>query len=282
MNSEIWICQSFWTRPMINNNDYSNVLKVNLQIAALSLLYAHNSGYKVRMHTDSIGYQYLKEFGYDDIKLTLDKIPDNANTILFAQPKFYTLLEEGIGIIHIDFDVFLKKRINEIDNFYNNQNIDVIYQCIENNIQCIYTNELELFKNNQYLCKYIKDFDESFAINVGTIGFNDKDLFNKYINNYFNVLQDIQKYNIELKSCPDLILEQLTLYNYIINKKAEKLLPDMNICDYEDISKYADKIGYQHLQGPYKHTDKGKTFIDAYLYKFNKKLYSIINNFKLD
>ena len=85
------IVQSLWTKPIKS----AEHLRKTLFIAALSLAYAHNSGYKVHMHTDSKGYELLKKFGYDKLEKTLDAIPASVPTELFAAGKFYAMRAEA-------------------------------------------------------------------------------------------------------------------------------------------------------------------------------------------
>lgn len=68
------IVQSLWTKPI---TDYKR-LRETLFLAALSLEYAHRSGYKVNMHTDSLGVRLLSNFGYDKLCSTLASIPSSV------------------------------------------------------------------------------------------------------------------------------------------------------------------------------------------------------------
>ncbi len=108
------VVQSLWTKPVTDKAK----LKILLYIAALSLAYAHESGYAVHMHTDSKDAKLLKDFGYDKLSTILDNIPDTVPTQLFAAGKYYAMKAEGLtGKVHIDIDVFLKKP-GVLDCFY--------------------------------------------------------------------------------------------------------------------------------------------------------------------
>ena len=122
------ITQSFWTKPTDKES-----LALHLDLAALSLYYAHRSGYVVHMHTDSKGMELLKDYGYDSLLPTLDEIPSDMPECIFAYGKILALEREPIGAVHIDLDVFIKKPL--LDRFFEDKTIDVVLQCEEIDIQ---------------------------------------------------------------------------------------------------------------------------------------------------
>ena len=277
MEAKYTIIQSFWTKPITDTIKLEHLL----YIAALSLTYAHRSGYKVNMHTDSQGYDFLKDFGYDNLYKTLDEIPDTVPTELFAAGKFYAMKAEGIiGKIHTDFDVFIKKP-HILDSFYEDKNIDLFVQQEEdyNNV-CV-----PFFKdilNSIYIFGYPSTTRPSWqgSINVGTIGFNNVELANKYFDNYFLALKmytkdKFEKYketHKEYNLCFDFILEQATLSYYSIGYNVHTMVPTHNP------NFVANEIGYQHLQGNSKWKTSSKMIIKKLLENFNKELYDKLQN----
>ena len=276
MEAKYTIIQSFWTKPIKDKNKLGQLL----YIAGLSLTYAHRSGYKVNMHTDSYGYELLKNFGYDNLYKTLDEIPDTVPIELFAAGKFYAMKAEGIiGKIHIDFDVFIKKP-HLLDRFYEDKTIDVIAQQEEN-----YEESFHFYGdiiNAMHIIGYPSTTRPNWKgiINVGVIGFNNEELANKYFNNYFNALNmynqnDFNKYkeeNRNLNLSFDFILEQTTLSYYSLGYNVYILVPSNNP------SFVADQIGYQHLQGTIKWKRNSQIIIKQLLEDFNPKLYIMLTN----
>lgn len=276
MEAKYTIIQSFWTKPVKDKDKLGQLL----YIAGLSLTYAHKNGYKINMHTDSYGYELLKNFGYDNLYKTLDEIPDTVPIELFAAGKFYAMKAEGItGKIHIDFDVFIKKP-HLLDRFYEDKTIDVIAQQEEN-----YEESFQFYGdiiNTMHIIGYPSTTRPNWKgiINVGVIGFNNEELANKYFNNYFNALNmynqnDFNKYkgeNRNLNLSFDFILEQTNLSYYSLGYNVYILVPSNNP------SIVADQIGYQHLQGGIKWKRNSQIIIKQLLEDFSPKLYIMITN----
>ena len=268
------VIQSFWTKPIKDKNKLKDIL----YIAALSLTYAHRNGYKVNMHTDSHGAELLKDFGYDKLLKTLDKIPDSVPTELFAAGKFYALKAEGkTGKLHIDFDVFIKKP-GLLDKFYEDKKIDVFAQQEENyNGICFYDSIIQSMHILGYPVTTRPDWNGS--INTGVIGFNNLSLANKYINNYFDglklytkdVFEKYKKENPKAELAFDFILEQVQLSFLSLNYRLYTLVPSNNP------SVVADKIGYQHLQGDIKWKTESKVRIKVLLAQLDSDLYLTVH-----
>lgn len=251
------IVQTFWTKPMDDNN-----FDINLDLAKISLFYLHKNGYKVHMYTDSKGIKFLQDYGYDKLTLDLDNIPEDIPTCMFAYPKIIALEKEELGTIHIDLDVFIKKPC--LDIFFKNKKIDVILQCKEEGYLYFY----EVVKQNIEKVGVSKDLCVDYTKygpnNVGIIGFNNKELKEQYIKKYKSCSQYYKKFKIDMI---DLFFEQINI-SYLIknyNYNVFYLLGNTNyLKDYIKINKLANKIGYQHLQGGWKHSKKGKDIIKKY------------------
>lgn len=267
------IVQSLWTKPI---TDYKR-LRETLFLAALSLECAHRSGYKVNMHTDSLGIRLLRNFGYDKLCSTLASIPSSVPVDLFAAGKFYAMRAEGIGKVHVDIDVLLKKP-GILDRFYTNRYIDCICQMEEDMPQVSHTNIITSMFQLGYPAATRPNWNGS--MNTGVVGFNNPILAARYMNNYFDALKmytkDVfDKYKAENPDAWmafDFILEQVNLSCMSVGYNACTLLPT------KEPSIVADKIGYQHLQGFYKWSDQ--PIIKRELQRLNPELYmKVIRNF---
>lgn len=258
-----WICQTFWTKPMSEKD-----VLCNAKIAQISLYYAHRSGYFVRMYTDDKGFEILKDFGYDDISLKLNDIPNDISTRLFAYPKSIALSNEPLGVVHTDYDVFLKKPC--IDAFFEG-NYDVVLQHIEdeNQIKCEgYVNAYKILNNYGVFNGF--HLEHTTPSNVGVIGFNNQKLKDEYLNLYQKCVDfykvTINDYKENKLFIPDLYFEQINI-NWLISEKkynAMYLLPRLNYGDF-NLHKIAKEIGYQHLIGSWKYSENGREFLDTFL-----------------
>lgn len=240
-----WICQTFWTRPM-NKVLIAN----NVNIAAISLYYAHRSGYMVKMYTDSYGKKLLSKLGYDMIVTDLDQIPKDIPTKIFAYAKAIALKKEPLGVIHTDFDVFIKK--NCLEPFYKHR-YDCILQNSENNHKWIdYVKGREFFKKYKFPELYI----HMLTANVGVIGFNNAQLKELYLSSYFSYVEYFKDKINDCNFCVDLFFEQVSI-DYIVKKNGFNpyyILPPFGS---PNIDRIAQKKGYQHLFGGYKNTEDG-------------------------
>ena len=265
------IIQSLWTKPIKNAQMFRDLMFM----CALSLEYAHRSGYKVHMHTDSNGYSLFRKFGYDRLYKTLDKIPDNVSTDFFAAGKFYAMKAEGIvGKIHVDVDVMLKKQ-GVLDKFYTDKRIDVIHQ-MEEDMPLVH-HEDKIF--HLHVLGYPPTMRPNWqgSFNTGIVGFNNPTLANAYFDNYFEALEmyDAKTLSEYKAQCNldaihfDFVLEQITLSFMSRNYNAYALLPTKMPCEV------ADAIGYLHLQGNRKWDESTINWMKEKLKKFNKPLYNM-------
>ena len=120
------LTHSFWSKHSLENRwGIKNSFFSNIWIAALSCIYAKNSGNYITMHCDSYSYKYLKHFPYDEIYVDLDCLNNikSRSTVFWAAGKSIALEKEPLGTIHIDLDVFIKsdKCVKELN--FNNYNL---------------------------------------------------------------------------------------------------------------------------------------------------------------
>lgn len=273
------VIQSLWTKPILQGEqDYARRKKKmqdTLFMCALSLAYAHRTGYKVHMHTDSVGERLLSGFGYDAIFVTLDDIPSTVPMELFAAGKCFAMRAEGtLKKAHIDIDVFLKKPC--LNRFYEDNHIDAICQMEEDISEINHSDKIK----HMYVLGYPSGTrpDWKGSMNTGVIGFNNPLLAARYMSNYFEALkmytqEKFDSYRAELRKAKELepnlrfdfILEQVNLSHMSIGYNIMTLVPT------KEPGWVADKIGYCHLQGTSK--QKQMSGIRSRLIQLDRKLF---------
>jgi len=276
------IIQSLWTKPILQGEKplawQKARMRETLFLAALSLAYAHRSGYKVHMHTDSKGAELLKGFGYEKLQTTLDRIPDTVPTELFAAGKFYALLAEGVtGKVHVDIDVLLKKP-GVLERFYSDKRVDAVCQMEEDMSLVRHDDKIK----HMYVLGYpvFTRPDWRGSMNTGVVGFNNYILAMSYMRNYSEALdmytaERFEAYRAEMRAAKqqepnlhfDFVLEQIALSHMSLGYNVQTLVPT------KSPSFVADKIGYQHLQGSGKWSSGTQNKIKSKLRKLDPKLY---------
>ena len=124
------LIQSFWSEPAKWNRwGIGKQLEANLWIAALSCVYAKKIGAPLIMHTDDFGKELLKHLPYTDLRLTLNQIPKDTPPGQWAIGKMYAQMNSKLGDIHIDNDVFIKKK--SLYDSMSNSKYDLIVQSFE-------------------------------------------------------------------------------------------------------------------------------------------------------
>lgn len=238
----------------------------------LSCLYAKKSGFKINLHTDKQGFEYLNICPYDNIYIDLEDV-DLPASKLYAAAKFIVMNNYPIGVIHIDGDVLLKN--SNLINLLEFSNYDCIVQSIE--APPIYGAGWDQSASVWDNCEYPQWANRKCSImyNCGVIGFNNEELKNEYFSTYWDMYNQYLKKGIDKASVPDLVIEQQFLYDLCKNKNySVKCLIDGS-CP----SKSANKIGYQHLIGnakrkEYKQIIKTIKNLDNNIYnKLKKKFY---------
>ena len=244
--------QSFWASPLSGNKNISNnILDVHLYVMALSVVYAKMNGVNITMHTDDFGLKFVEDMPYDDIKFSLNEIPEWMPINMWACGKIFAQKYEPLGALHTDYDVFLKNEdcLQRVDNIFKNS--DVIVQSNDSMIYCeplMQEASDVLWENGINISRTGADFYPS--VNCGIVGFNNQILKDEYIKKYieythrFSTEEVFEKYKNEL-GIPDLIFEQKLLYQLSKRYKVGRLL-ESNLFS-NDISIEATRIGYVHL-----------------------------------
>jgi len=282
------LCHSVWTKPIIDSGlGFQSKIESNLWLFSLSIAYAKLLDATIVLHTDSLGAKLFGYLPYDEIYLTLDNL--ETPSCFWAAGKIHAQSLEPLGSIHLDGDVFLKKKgLLDILNF---ENYDVLIQNTESNNQ-IYDPLLVKFKEVllSHTLPEELNFNSQLAFNCGIIGFNNKLIKEKYVDGYQNLVnvcildESFMKFLSTNKSfIPDLILEQwwlkcITNY-YPCNVKA--LLPNLSTLQEDAI-----KIGFTHLLGKKKYDliDKVKERlleVNPEIYENTKNKMSNLKDFEI-
>lgn len=282
------IFQSLWTKPAIDQRwGQSGQLEANVWLYALSAVYAKRQGVTLVLYTDTLGQKLLGHLPYDKIYTTLNNIPSNIPTMIWAYGKFMALREEPLGSVHIDGDVFLKKPavIKELSSkdydliIQNKEWTHNTYQGVESVMSRF--GEIDYEKYDSYRT----------AFNCGVVGFTNATLKKTYLDYYFGATDSVSRNKglVEhMKNdkyfCVDLTLEQHSLAIMAQKYKTKILLKVANE-DYwgNAIRQRAEELGYQHLIGKekYEYIDRVKftlLLLDKEIYFKTKAILQKYNN----
>ena len=282
-NENVKFVHTYWSKPSQSERwdvDKQKQEVSNILIQTLSVVYLKRLGQKIVLHTDEHGREMFKHLPYDEVFTTLNEIPNDIPSFIWAYGKFFAMQNESLGSIHIDGDVFIKKQ-ECLDKIVNGD-----YDILLQNIECepdtkegvrIYSWSWDRLKN----IKFLNDFDWEhgyFGYNVGVIRIKNQELKDKYFNHYFNNVNYIKKQpnaieqlNSDTKACPDVILEQQALYELINRDKYKVKLLLSNTKDFSVTQLDAKNMGFQHLIGKKKYSLIPQ--VKKTLLKLDEKLY---------
>lgn len=252
---------SFWTPPKFSGDIHiDRVLECDILYYAYSFACLKRLEQKVVLYTDDMGAEILSFIPYDEVHLTLNDIPENANHNMWACGKFFAMKNEPLNSIHIDGDVFIETKdcLDEIIKQYEAN--DIIVQDIEKNVS---------YRNYSYLTEAgVKTPNYSISLITdscctGIIGFNNQQLKDKYIEQYFSLFEQIRGNdrlkNIDKNFIIDLVCEQYFLkclcdtFNYNVGTLIKNYLTR-----YDE----SKKLGFVHLMGVEKYGTQAK--LDKY------------------
>ena len=250
----IRIAHSAWTKPMLSNRwDILNQLENNLWFYALSLYYAKSLGLTVVLHTDDLGSSIYGELPYDAVYKTLET--NQSHSRIWASGKILAQQHEPLHSVHIDGDVFLKSTL--LRDILNKQSSDLVVQEIENLNPVINT---PLYSNLTsklipILHDLPKEWDYTYnqSINCGLVQFNNQVIKDRYINEYWNLCEQIMNNSDYISILDndnniisDLIIEQYLLFCISKNYNVEAILNN-------NIQEEAIRLGYTHVLGKSKY-----------------------------
>lgn len=247
------LIHSWWTRPLeldMYGTDRLRKLTGDVWMFALSLAYARREGFRIELHTDSLGAALLGHLPYDGLHRTLDAMPPELCPRFWAAGKIWALAAAGDGVVHIDGDVFIK-RAALLDI---RPDADLVVQSIERHSDWLWQREEP--------CPGWNDFCRRFGMypqpggdvnyNNGVLGIFNPELRREYTDSYKRfVLEASVRFGRELTEArgatPDLFIEQLWLYELAESRgdRAQLVLPEGE--------HQAAVLGYQHLVTQHKY-----------------------------
>ena len=275
------LVHSLWTAPMLNNErgqaSYKQI-ETTIWCFASSVAYAKRLGEDIHLYADYFGRELLNFLPYNKIE-SLD-IPTDFPTDFWAAGKFFALQRMQLGDIHIDGDVFLKTA--ELMDIIHGSlaGSDLIVQSIENSWSYdneYYINCVNVIKDNGIALPNQLPYVAP-AYNCGLVGFNNKDLKEKYLQHYFQSVDIIKNHPTALEQIRsnketwmDLLIEQQHLFSLSRGYKVCNLLGSG-----DETYINASTLGYQHLLG----TDKWEQLhlVQMQLYKRDRDIYYRVIN----
>ena len=251
---------SFWTTPLKERwkeyrqgLDLEDMLRSSLNCLYLSVLYAKKWGFEVEIVTDLESAHLFKE-------LPVDKISDDLTVIdigrVWTKGKILAISKQTKPFVHIDWDVLLRKK--EVANIIKNCTSDVLIQSIDH---IEFDQDIRGYNINYYDLNYLKlqiDFEPYVSeeivrtydevCNSAIVGFNNMELKDKYVSNYYKclqVLKDIHWMDVSR------MIDQYSLYCTVRVSGASvtQILP-FGDC----IQETANQIGYTHFSFLSKYT----------------------------
>ncbi len=238
----IKIIYSLDTKPLINNRwKMGNKLKETIYMTALSVLYSHLWYDEVELYVDETAYEFLYM-----LPCRVTKISKNSNQELWMRSKIQAIELQNKPFIHLDTDVFIKKKIDfEFDKIILERRESDYHKHYAEQVHFFnkYTNQLPYWHNNlqrTYSC--------------GVLGFNNLLLRDKFVSAYYQLekiyethrdaYQPLKEFGYE----PCIVIEQ---YNLAVLLNYHKITPNLLLKGegIDEHAKYAEQIGFSHLFG---------------------------------
>ena len=243
------LVHSFNTRPLsidCYGVDSLRRMAGNIWYYALSVAYAKAAGAEIELHADSLGAALLGHLPYDSVHLTLDSMPRELHPRFWAAGKMWALEAAGPGAVHIDGDVFIKRR-SLLDDIAGSR-WDFIAQHYESSEW--YEKENVLFDRHPRVCASRGlDTHRPGAYNTGAIGFRDPALMESYLAAYKGMALELSGLARGLLDggrdlTPDVIIEQRHAFQLCrrAGARVKFMLPGDT-----GHGQTATRIGYQHV-----------------------------------
>jgi hypothetical protein len=246
---------TFWSKPLVEKKfaDYNSSLTIILTDYAYSANCIHKLGETIELYADEYGAELLSFIPYDKVHIVNGL--ENESKHFAAQIKFHALKDCELGDILIDGDLFIRKpKANEIIKTY--KNFDIVYSFFEPPQYTINSQERAIYYSlgvNKFISNNIH-FEEPYYwplkpedygwINASLTQFNNQELKDKYIEQYFKHKDLLKHVNWE-KFWPDIVIEQKFL-TLLSEKYSKKAIIENFYFDPEANNKALD-IGFTHL-----------------------------------
>lgn len=277
MKKTMKLAHSLSTRPWrLNVFGFDGMLRLigTVWYYSLSVAYALRIGAEIELHTDTLGERLLGHLPYTRIYTDLDDMPSNISSRFWAAGKMFALGNMDLGDVHIDGDVFFKKRslLDDLER----APWDVLAQSVEDEqwVRSCYIREMKPFRIVPDVCESIclSLEDCKCAYNTGAVGFRMETLRRAFVNGYKTVVSAVSEaagsdLDNSLFSTPDLVAEQL-----YIRQVAEAGKAEVRMVVDDPFSDLPAKIGYQHVltSRKYAHIDRVKALLEV----INPKIYA--------
>jgi hypothetical protein len=246
MKNEPRIIYSLDAFPLMNNRwQMGNKLKETIYMTALSVLYSHLWYKDIELYVDETAYKFLYM-----LPCKVTKIDNIQNKELWMKSKILAIEKQTKPFVHLDTDVFIKRKIDFIFN-------EILLERKEGGYTMHYKKQVDFFNN------YTQDLPYwnpglGYCYSCGVLGFNDLSLVDKFIKAYYDLeeifIENQEKF-IKLKQEgyePCIVIEQYNLASLLKyeNVKPSILLNGKNIVEQAE---HASQIGYSHLFGTKKY-----------------------------
>lgn len=223
--------------------------------SAMSLCWVKCWGHEIVLHTDTAGKKLLGFLPYDEIHLTLDEMKGaHVHPRFWAAAKMFAMENEPLGSIHIDNDVFIKRK--KAYDLIEQDDSDLMVQEYESGDN--YDMFTKVYDTHvQFLSDKGVDINLAGAFNTGILRFNNPELKDMFIRTYKDIVAHVSELssgfldNDDPDGIPDLIAEQ-KLIHQMCGKHGYKVFELLG--ETRNVSTWAHDIGYQHLLTSMKYT----------------------------
>lgn len=244
------------TYPIANNRwNMGNKLYDTIYMTALSVLYCCKWYENVEVYVDNLGYEFLEHL---PCKVTLTVFEDDS--LLWMKSKIKILEKETKPFIHVDNDVFFKKKIDLSFESVILEREDVALYNYKTLIDYFnkYSNELYYWNKETKMvpsCGLIGFANMKLKDNFVLAFYAFEALFVKYRANYDNYMKEEWEKGNHPELC--LVMEQ---YNLGCMLQAKNVVPRLLLKGNSESeqSKQANALGYTHLHGTSKYESKTK------------------------
>ncbi|MBZ4043756.1 DUF6734 family protein [Flavobacterium hibisci] len=267
MREEPRIIYSLDAFPVSNNRwNQGNKFKETIYSTALSILYSHLWYQDIELYADETAYKFLYM-----LPCRVTKINSNQDSVIWMKSKIDVIKKQIKPFIHLDNDVFIKKKIHfDFDKVIVEQN--------DYELHGMYKYRIDFFNQYAQNLDYWKP-DLGYAYNCGVLGFRDFELRDQFLN-VFYVLEEIfiKNHNPKIaKIEPCIVLEQYNLASLLHYKNIKPTLLLWKRNSFENFQ-LADKIGYSHIVGQKKYRNDIVEEIENRLSKLFPYWYKEVKN----
>lgn len=271
------LIHSLNTRPwVLNAYGYDGMTRMTGTVwyYALSVAYAQRIGAEIELHTDTLGARLLGHLPYSDIRLSLDDMPRGISPRFWAAGKIFALEASRPGDVHIDGDVFIKKRQLLDDIASSHWDVVVQSEEDENWVRNCYIPQMGVFRRHCEQCEAVglNLDDTAGAYNTGLLGIRSEEVRRSFTDGYRKLTEGLSAaqgdyLDGQIFATPDLVAEQLYIRQVAQANGAEvKVVLEAPGTD-EPVEK-----GYQHVLTSRKFNELSR--VKALLEAINAKIYT--------